>query len=197
MARRNIDGKTSYAGQSNKHQPTMAATTHGVYNCTGAKNVQMFLMTADGKVLSCLPGFWFPQYLLEELELAAKLNRIYRSTRTLDERDEKFIDAHLAHVLSHSPRLIGDSRHQRFDANDLLRRKVEDFGRSAGSTTTAIKLPDQVFHERMADRPFLSFDEFNAHDFVDMGRSRYKYDYGIGQGNQPEGSGSRRAPEGR
>lgn len=180
MAFTNIDGKTRYAGVSNKHQPTMAAKK--VYNCTAAKNIQMFILTEDGKVLHCLPGFWDVKPFLEEVRFAIKLNRIYKGSRSVAERNEKFLDAHLRHALQHDAKTIGASQHQSFDAKYLQRRGVTDFQRTAGFTGGGLKRPDQVLHERMAERPFLTFDSFNVASFVEMGRRQYKYDYGTGKG---------------
>lgn len=61
-----------YAGNSGTHKSRGNAvdTTSGA----GLHNIQMFVMNPDGTVIHCLPGFWNPQDLADELTLARKLN---------------------------------------------------------------------------------------------------------------------------
>ncbi len=175
---KNIDGKERYAGRSNKHQPSMAAQK--VWNCTAAKNIQMFILTEDGKILHCLPGFWDVKPFLEEVQFAMKLNKIYKSKMSIADRNEKFLDAHLTHALQHDAETVGASKHQGFDAKHLQKTGNKDFQRKSGFKGSGLKRSDQVMHERMAQRPFVSFEQFNVAEYVEMGRRVYKYEYGTG-----------------
>jgi len=178
MAFKNIDGKTRYAGKSNKHMPTMAAQK--IYNCTAAKNIQMFILTEDGKIVHCLPGFWDVKPFIAEVQFAMKLNKIYKSKMSIADRNEKFLDAHLTHALHHDAKTIGASKHQGFDKKYLERTGNKDFQRAKGFQSKGLKRSDQVMHERMAERPFLAFEKFNVAKFVEMGRRVYRYNYGTG-----------------
>ena len=81
----NIEGKTPYAGKSNTHLPGYPAKS--VYNCSGHHNVQMFFLTSDGRVVHSLPGYWAPQYFMEEARLAVQLAKLYYAKNlSIDER---------------------------------------------------------------------------------------------------------------
>lgn len=175
---KNIARETAYAGTSNTHLPTYKAVT--VTNCAGHHNVQMFFLTSDGKVLHCLPGFWNPKHFLHEAGLAVKLGHLYfrRGISPLT-RNARYLDLHLEHALAHDPELRSASRHQGFDAKNLQKRDQTDFRRSEGFITSGLKTPDQVMHERMAELAFVPIGKFDIAAYIDMGRKKYKYDYGI------------------
>lgn len=176
--RKNIEGKTSYAGTSNKHLPTYAARC--VNNSSGHHNVQMFVMTQDGRVLHCLPGFWQPDHLLVEMALAKKLGKLYYNKKvSTARRNEMFLDLHLQQALDNDRRMRSASKLQGFDANKMSKKKDSDFKREEGFITGSLKTADQVIHERMAALPFIKFERFDVKKFIDMGLRRYKYDYGI------------------
>ncbi|HVR73751.1 MAG TPA: hypothetical protein VMT52_05440 [Planctomycetota bacterium] len=173
----NIKGKTPYAGSSNTHLPTNPAME--VTNCAGHHNVQMFFLTSDGRVLHCLPGYWNPRHFLEELEVAVEAGKLYyRKDISAAERNREYLDLQLRHALSHTQALRHASAHQGFDKMDLEKRKDSDFHRKEGFIT-GLKTPDQVLHERLAERPFLPFEAFPVAAFIDMGLKRYKYDFGL------------------
>lgn len=174
----NIEGKRSYAGNSNKHLPTFAART--VSNGSGHHNVQMFFLTSDGKVLNALPGFWNPPHFLKEAELAVKLGQVYfaRGLSVVD-RNEKYLDMHLEQAYTNTKAMHKSSKLQGFDYSNIAKRKDSDFHRNKGFVTGVLKTTDQVMHERLAQQPFASFASFDVAKFIDMGIKRYKYDYGV------------------
>jgi len=65
-----------WAGASGKHRPDENAvdTTNGA----GPHNIQMFVMTPDGVVLHCLPGYWKSEDLASELQFAEKINQVWQ-----------------------------------------------------------------------------------------------------------------------
>ena len=175
---KNIKGATAYAGSSNTHLPSYPAME--VSNCAGHHNVQMFFMTSDGRVLHCLPGYWGPKYFVEELKLAEKLGALYfQKDLSPADRNTAYLDLHLNHALDHSQALRRSSYLQGFDKMSLEKRKDSDFHREEAFVASGLKTPDQVLHERLAERPFLPFDSFNVKKFIDMGIGHYAYDYGV------------------
>ena len=172
----NIKGKKGYSGNSNSHMPTWAAKT--VNSCSGHHNVQMFFMTKEGKVHHCLPGYWEPKDFLEQVQFAVKLAKVYYTKRlTNAERNEKFLDMHLQKAYGHHYALSNGSQLQGFDVNHV-KKKTTDFERKKGFIG-GIKRADQVVHERMAERPFVSFEKFDTKQFINLGIKRYKYDFGV------------------
>ncbi len=173
----NIKGKRSYAGSSNSHMPTNGAIE--VSNCSGHHNVQMVFMTSDGRVLHCLPGYWKPRDFLTELDLALALGKLYyKKELSVVKRNEEFLNLHLRHSIAHTEGLRTASYHQPFDKQNLEKREQSDFHRKEGFVL-GLKTPDQVLHERLAERPYLPFEAFDIEKFVDMGLKQYKYDHGL------------------
>lgn len=173
----NIEGKRSYAGSSNKHQPTDGAKMVG--NCTGHHNVQTFMMSRDGRVLNMLPGFWSAELLSKQIDLAKKLDGIWRS-KSLSTYDkyERFMNEHLTMSVALA-KAAKESQLPFFDQAKLARERNEDFVRTAGGKANTLKTPDQVLHERMAERPFLPLDKFDTATVIAMGQKRFKYDDGM------------------
>ncbi len=178
VVRKNIAGKTSYAGTSNTHLPTYAAMC--VNNSSGHHNVQMFIMTQDGRVLHCLPGFWHPDHLIAEMGLAKNLGKLYyKKGISTAKRNELFLNMHLEQALKNDKRMRNSSKLQGFDANKMKKKEGSDFKRTEGFIKGKLKTADQVMHERMAALPFIKFERFNVKKYIDMGLKRYKYDYGV------------------
>ena len=172
-----IKGKTPYAGVSNTHMPENPAIE--VSNCAGHHNVQMFFLTSDGRVLHCLPGYWNKRDFLEEAKLALDIGKLYyRSDLTAAKRNAEYLELHLRHALAHGQALREASYLQGFDKQSLEKRKESDFHRTEGFVS-GLKTPDQVVHERLAERPFLPFQSFDVASYIDMGIKQYKYDYGL------------------
>ncbi len=173
---RNIAEQTAYAGKSNRHPPTSAAMQ--VNNCSGSHNVQMFLMTPDARVLHCLPGYWSPKHFLHEVEFSLQLASLYNKKKLSSvARNEKYLDLHLTHAYSHDSHLQHDSKLQGFDRKHV-EKNTKDFKRTKGYKT-GLKTPDQVIHERMAERPFVPFEKFDIASYINLGLKKYKYDFGL------------------
>jgi hypothetical protein len=166
-----------YCGKSGHHEPDEAAvvTTNGA----GPHNVQMFLMTSDGVVLHCLPGYWAPQDLLYEIRFIKGLNTTWHSTLSLDEKDRRFTQAHLAFRAPID--MIQRSHLQGFDAKEERQKPDSDFKiqsavqrpRRSKMKMADLKSTLQVIHERMAKRPFVSYEDFDVASYVEYGKLRY------------------------
>ncbi len=182
---KNILGE-SYAGVSGAHELDDPAywTTNGA----GPHNMQIFFLSSDGTVLHCLPGFWAPEDLLHEAELARQLDGVWKdASLTRAEKDARFRAAHLAHLREHSAALRSRSRLQGFDAKHEEKLAHSDFRFAEGdfrpSATAAngkrkkkgpeLKTTDQVMHERMATRPFVAYESFDVAAFSEYGKIRY------------------------
>ncbi len=175
---KNIKGKTPYAGSSNTHLPTYEAKC--VNNSSGHHNVQMFVLTHDGRVVHCLPGFWNAKHFLEEVEFAKKLGKLYYTKNvSTAKRNQAFMDWNLDHAIEHTRSMRSASDLQGFDKKKMAKKKNGDFKREEGFITSGLKTADQVMHERMAERPYVPFDRFDIATYIDMGLKRYKYDNGV------------------
>ena len=181
--RRNIRGQTRYAGNSNTHMPDYSAKT--VNNLSGHHNVQMFFMTANGRVIHCLPGYWSTKHFLHEAKLATDLGKLYFNKKmSAASRNEAYLDLHLKHALKHDAELRRHSDLPGFDKMKMAKKEGSDFKREKGFITAGLKTADQVMHERMAARPFVRFEKFDTAKYIDMGLRRYKYDHGIPKGEK-------------
>jgi hypothetical protein len=175
-----------YAGASGLHEKDGKAvnTTNGA----GPHNIQMFILAPDGTVLTCLPGFWNPQDLVSEMQLAAQLNTVWSDPHlTRSQKNQAFTQMHLAHIQEHSPQMVRRSRMQSFDqkyeAENRLNRSDTILDRNAVAMALdsgakmlpqgAFKTTDEIFHERMAKRPFESYDHFDVAAFADYGKPKY------------------------
>lgn len=184
-AHRNILGEP-YAGMSGAHEIDDPAyyTTNGA----GPHNMQLFVLDADGTVLTCLPGFWSPEDLLCELAFAQGLDAIWRDAAlTRAEKDARFRAAHLAHVQAHSDGMRQRSKLQGFDAKHEKELADSDYRYHDGDFHPApiatngkkakagpeLKTCDQVMHERMAERPFVAYAAFDTGAFSQYGKISY------------------------
>jgi hypothetical protein len=172
-----------YCGKSGKHDPNTPAvlTTNGA----GPHNVQIFVLNADGIVLHCLPGFWTPADLLAELEFARSLSKIWSNPKLSREvKDNRFRDANLQHAQTHTLDMRSRSKLQGFDEKKERKKGESDFKLQVGQPPTVmltnrglklsdLKTVDQVVHERMAQRPFVPYDDFDVAAYVDYGQLRY------------------------
>lgn len=178
--------KEPYAGFSGKHEigGNAVQTTNGA----GPHNLQTFLLASDGTVLHCLPGFWQPQDLVREVEFAGRLDDVYRNPRISPaQKKQMFRDMQLAHVQEHPPQMVMKSRMQSFDmkyeAKNRLRTSdtilnpqlaaqvlVKDSGQPPAG---AFKTTDRIMHERMAQRPFINYNQFDVAAYADYGRPKY------------------------
>ena len=171
-----------YAGVSGKHKPDGNAidTTNGA----GPHNIQMFVMTPDGIVLHCLPGYWNSVDLAHELDFAKRLNTVWQDENlSRAEKDKMFHDMQLAHISEHSKAMTKRSKLQGFDAKYEIDKKyyTSDFiaNRTLIDPSTkmpypgAMKTTDVVMHERMAQRPFERYADFDVAAYGDYGKQKY------------------------
>jgi hypothetical protein len=184
---KNITGQP-YAGKSGQHDPDSPAvfTTNGA----GPHNVQIFFLSSDGVVLHCLPGYWSPVDFLHEMQFALTMNQLWtNASPSLDKKKELFRQAQLADMRSHPMAMRQRSRLQKFDENKEKQKSNSDFAfkpgdfhpiviLAAGNRHKAPKIDDmkcvdQVVHERMAQRPFVPYEEFDVERFSDYGKMRY------------------------
>jgi hypothetical protein len=178
---KNITGE-SYAGKSGKHETDGQAvsTTNGA----GPHNVQMFMLDRDGTVVHCLLGFWAPADLLRELDFGLSMDKLYRAPNVSAEvKKRKFVEANFHHIRLHPPDMIARSRLQSFDAKHEADDPSSDFKFHPGDFMPNLVLPgkkngvlkttDQVLHERMARRAFVSYEAFDVAEFSDFGKTRY------------------------
>jgi hypothetical protein len=178
---RNIMGEP-YAGNSGTHSTRGNAidTTNGA----GGHNIQLFVMTPDGVVLHALAGYWNPQDLAAELQLALKINDLYNNKSLVpNERVARFKALEIEHIRSHSPETVARSELQGFDMqHEFNRRGGSDFvkdrsyvqgGHWGPDAHLAFRTTDEVMHKRMAERPFLTYGAFDVAKFCDYGASTY------------------------
>jgi hypothetical protein len=181
---RDITGEP-YAGMSGRHDKFGNAVSTS--NGAGPHNVQMFLLSADGTVLTCLPGYWAPEDLVTEVGFAKQLNQVWQNKQlSTAQKDAMFTQMHLAHERQHSPAMRNRSHMQGFDAmyeaeahpggdtirepqiiSACLEQNIHHFPQEAFKTT------DMIMHERMAKRPFQSYDHFDTASFANYGKWRY------------------------
>jgi len=177
--------KQRYAGLSRKHEEDGQAvrTTNGA----GPHNLQVFMLSPDGTVLHCLPGYWDPRDLVCEMELAWQLNQVWTDpSLSRAQKDQLFRQMHLAHEKQHPLDMVRRSRMQGFDqkyeakhrllTSDTIRdpQLIMASSGSAGMLPqAAFKTTDEIVHERMAVRPFVPFQQFDVARFVDYGRPLY------------------------
>lgn len=179
-----------YAGRSGMHAVDGQAinTTNGA----GPHNLQLFVMAPDGTVLHCLPGFWNAQDLATELDFAMQIYGVYQNPGlSASQKNQYFSQMQLNHVSEHSPQMVRRSRMQSFDqkyeAKNRLHQSdtIKDVNLAAQSTSKlntmnpmkakgAFKTTDQILHERMAQRPFVKYEQFDVAAYSDYGRPLYE-----------------------
>jgi hypothetical protein len=176
---RNITGE-KYAGKSGKHETDGQAiiTTNGA----GPHNVQLFFLSEDGVVEHALLGFWDPRDLLWEIRFAQGMNRRWQSTAKSEENKRKeFQLANRLAIRQMPPDMIARSHLQKFDAKKEVKQAGSDFRYKPGDYHPPVHMAKhddlkstiQVIHERMAQRPFVKYEEFDVADFSDYGKQRY------------------------
>lgn len=144
----------------------------------------MFVLSSDGIVLTCLPGFWHSQDLASELQLAQDLNNVWNdSSLTREQKDQMFREMQLNHLAQHSPAERRRSKMQGFDvqyevahrlaSSDVFfdRRLVDPSSKK--QPPAAVKSTDVIMHERMAQRPFERYEKFDVAQFSDYGKPFY------------------------
>lgn len=175
----------SYAGVSGVHTTNGQAidTTNGA----GPHNLQLFILSPDGIVLTCLPGYWHSQDLVREMNLAQDLYKVWQDpTLNRFQKNNIFTQMHLSHINQHPQAMVRRSRMQGFDqkyeANHRLYESdtISNPQLIESSYTTGMDLPkaafkttDVIMHQRMAKRPFVPFNQFDIAAYVDYGRPKY------------------------
>jgi hypothetical protein len=189
---KDISGE-AYSGVSGRHEPDGNAinTTNGA----GPHNIQMFVLANDGTVLHCLPGYWNPQDMVQELELARQLNEVWTNPQfTRSQKNQMFAEMHSAHLQQHSMATVRRSRMQGFDQKYEAQHRLHtsDTIRNASLITPgskmmpqqAFKTTDEIMHQRMMQRPFVHYSQFDVAAYADYGRPKYdkNEDYRDGTG---------------
>jgi hypothetical protein len=174
--------KEKWAGASGNHMPDGQAvdTTNGA----GPHNVQIFVLAADGTVLTCLPGYWGPEDLASELKLAQNLNRVWQNPKlSVARKFELFQQMQIAHIAEHSENEHQRSQMQGFDASFEASRRFKNqdvFANGCSHRSMPwsnvgqnLKSTDVIMHERMARQPFVPYENFNVQAFSDYGLTMY------------------------
>jgi len=181
--------KEPWRGQS--HGYTKRQTCVGTTNGAGAHNVQIFILAPDTTVLHALPGFWHPEDLARELRFAKVLWRLWGDdTRTLAQKRRMFRSLQLAEAAYDPAETVVRSGWQGFDAS-IERARAGQHPRdtflvdSAGKPVPGLggaprmKPLNVLVHDRMAQRPFVKFRDFDVEAFVDYGLSFYDNNLGV------------------
>jgi hypothetical protein len=144
----------------------------------------MFILSPDGIVLHCLPGYWNSKDLADELQLAERLNAVWTDPNlSREEKNEQFRQMQLSHIGEHSRAEQNRSRMQGFDiqyeakhrlyATDVFYnpRAIDPQGMKIPQN--AVKSTDVIMHERMAARPFEPYERFDVAAYADYGKPMY------------------------
>jgi hypothetical protein len=181
---RDISG-LPFSGFSESHRPDGVAVNTS--NGAGPHNIQLFVLSADGTVLTCLPGFWNPQDLVAELQLAEDLNRVWLDPHlTRSQKDNWFRTLQLRHIKQHSTQMVSRSQMQGFDKQYEVKHRLrysdaiadrnlaaESLASGGMAPDAAFKTTDIIMHERMANQPFVPYDQFKIASFIEYGRPQY------------------------
>ncbi|HIA54224.1 MAG TPA: hypothetical protein EYN91_19395 [Candidatus Melainabacteria bacterium] len=175
----------SYAGVSGVHMPTgnAVSTTNGA----GPHNLQTFVLAPDGTVMTCLPGYWAPQDLVSELKLGQDLYKVWNNkSLSRADKDSYFRQMHQDHFRTHSLQEQRRSRMQGFDMKYEAKNRLHTSdcildSRLAATVLQkgmkppmgAFKTTDQIMHDRMSQRPFTNYMNFDVVAYTDYGRPFY------------------------
>jgi hypothetical protein len=178
---RNIADK-GYAGASGKHKVDGNAidTTNGA----GPHNIQIFVLTSDGTVLMCLPGYWHSQDLVNELKLADDLNKVWTDPAlSRAQKNQEFRQIQLAHIAEHSQAERNRSHMQGFDIQYEITHRLRNTDvfydprlvdvAAKKAPPQDVKTTDVIMHERMAQRPFVPYERFDVAAYADYGKPFY------------------------
>ena len=93
--------KEDFCGVSHGYSKSQVAV--GTTNGAGGRNVQIFVLTPDGRVLLALPGFWHPEDLRTELKFGKVLHRLWRDdSRSLEDKVRMWRRLHRHQPSTHS-----------------------------------------------------------------------------------------------
>lgn len=159
------------------------STTNGA----GPHNLQTFVLAPDGTVMTCLPGYWAPQDLVSELKLGQDIYKVY-SDKYLSkaEKDARFRQMQQDHFRTHSPQEQRRSRMQGFDMKYEAKNRLQTsdcildsrmasvvLQKGMKAPPGAFKTTDQIMHDRMSQRPFINYQNFDVVAYTDYGRPFY------------------------
>jgi hypothetical protein len=172
--------KEDYVGDSMGYARNQSCV--GTTNGAGGRNVQIFILSPDHIVLHALPGFWHPEDLAHELEIAKVAWRLWRDeSRSEADKRAMYSRIVLADLRFQDPATYARSDWQSFDKSyqsgkigrDTFERN--DFGDVKRTELGApiLKPLNVLAHQRMSARAFLPFDEFDVDAFVEYGRRYY------------------------
>lgn len=172
--------KEDFCGVSRGY--TKNQTAVGTTNGAGGRNVQVFVLTPNARVLLALPGFWHADDLRTELQFAKVLNRLWLDdSRTLQDKVKLWRKLQLRQPTTHSRAMRARSDWQGFDRiTEIARGRMQ----SRDSIVTQngkqrLLALDELVHKRLALRPCLHFDDFDIESFVDYGRREYDNNRGV------------------
>jgi len=163
----------------------------GTTNGAGAHNVQIFVLSPDLVVLHALPGFWHPEDLARELQFAKALLRLWEDdTRTDTQKRDMCSRLQLTELRYQPAAMYARSDWQEFDKSRegaaLARKDRDTFKHTKDGEVKrdargapVLKALNVLTHERMAQRPFLKFEEFDFARFIDYGRKFYDNNLGV------------------
>ncbi|MEE2886145.1 MAG: hypothetical protein VX951_01825 [Planctomycetota bacterium] len=175
--------REDYVGHSHGYTCENAAV--GTTNGAGPRNMQLYVLAADGTVLHCLPGFWHPEDLAHELRFAQAIHRLHKDKRSSKSKRAMYQRLHQSAIRNQPPAMAARSGWQGFDALNeknrlkMLKTGTRDTFYYENGKPTKLKPTSVVLHERMAKRPFMSFRKFDTETFVDYGRPYYDNNAGI------------------
>jgi len=171
-----------YCGNSGAHGTNGNAveTTNGA----GPHNIQLFVLDPDGTVLHCLPGYWNPSDLASELQLAERIDTGWKDkSLSSEQKNSQFARMQMDHFRQHSRETVARSHMQGFDRkHELDRAAFTDTVRAQANPNASswqdggddlVKTTDEIMHERMSKRPFLSYNSFDTAKFTDYGTHFY------------------------
>lgn len=173
--------KEEFCGISNGYGKRQTAV--GTTNGAGGRNVQIFVLSPDARVLLALPGFWHPEDLRTELQFAKVLHRLWTDdSRALADKVRLWKKLQRRQPTTHSEVMRARSDWQSFDRRAELAKAKREYRDSVehddGQPARLLAL-DELVHRRLADRPFVPFERFDTENFVDYGRRYYDLNVGL------------------
>lgn len=146
------------------------------------------MLSPDGTVLECLPGYWNPQDLLTEMRFANDLNNVWLNPKlSRSQKEHTFTQMHLAHLQQHPAGMVKRSKMQGFDQKYEAEHRLNTSDTIAHPewitpnmllmggklNPDAFKTTDEIMHERMSARPFLPIAQFDVANYVEYGKPKY------------------------
>lgn len=179
LAHKNIE-KAKHVGMSQGYSKSQSAV--GTTNGAGPRNVQFLILAADETVLHALPGFWHPEDLIPELQLAFEINRLYLDEQKSSNQKAKMYEMlHNSHMRRHGAEAVRRGQWQGFDRHfeaQRVQREERDTFRTLANGELQLKSVPEVIHDRMLTRRFKKLDDFDLETFVDYGRPFYDNNHG-------------------